>query len=226
MICAGCGDDLPAGAGRGRPARFHGPTCRQRARRARLASRNADALAAVAAVESAASELRRVLLAHGDAREAGQRLAQCVTAVQRLLPVAVPVTEPVTTRTPADHAEFAHLSAVSPPGQAPDAVTKAVTEKSSRRPGRGRRRPVPLDLETVRVERNTEPTGATWRVLAGDTDEPVLIGYVEAARTATGGRASGRWTAITPLLMPLRRRARNRTEAVAVLVETCLRGGA
>jgi hypothetical protein len=63
MTRAGCGLELAAGATRGRPARFDNATCRQRARRARLASKNAELLAAVIAAETALSELRRIVVA-------------------------------------------------------------------------------------------------------------------------------------------------------------------
>ena len=46
MTCAGCGLELPAGAARGRPARFHN-----------------ELLAAVTAAEAALSELRRIVVA-------------------------------------------------------------------------------------------------------------------------------------------------------------------
>jgi hypothetical protein len=35
-------------------------------------------------------------------------------------------------------------------------------------------RPAPIDLNTVRVERNPNTFGLTWRVLAGDADNPAL----------------------------------------------------
>jgi hypothetical protein len=57
-------------------------------------------------------------------------------------------------------------------------------------------RDAPLDLATVRQERKDDEIQPGWRVLAGPDDEPVLLGYLEPARTATGGRGKG-WQAIT-----------------------------
>ena len=77
MICSGCGLQLPVSAARGRPARFHGAACRQRARRARLVNNNTELLAAVTAVETAVSEVRRMVLAAEQLpEEAGSCLRQ------------------------------------------------------------------------------------------------------------------------------------------------------
>ena len=86
MICTGCGLELPVGAVRGRRARFHGARCRQRARRARLATNNAELLAAVTAVEAAVSQVRRMLLA-GDQlpADAGYRLHQAAAELAERL---------------------------------------------------------------------------------------------------------------------------------------------
>ena len=37
-VCAGCGKPMPSRSRRGRPATYHGPTCRQRAHWARPAA--------------------------------------------------------------------------------------------------------------------------------------------------------------------------------------------
>ena len=60
---------------------------------------------------------------------------------------------------------------------------------STRRPRPNR--PDPLDLDTVRLERGTEP--AVWQVLAGEAEQPVLVGFLEPA--SSGGRRSKRWIA-------------------------------
>jgi hypothetical protein len=69
------------------------------------------------------------------------------------------------------------------------------------------------------VERNPDPSGRTWRVLAGDADNPTLVGYVESAHTVHGTRNSRRWTVTTAELLPTTNSARNRTQAVAALLD-------
>jgi hypothetical protein len=86
MICAGCGQELPVRGTRGRPARFHNAACRQRAHRARQASRHHEVLAAIAELEAAASELRRTVLTDASTNDAGRRLAHASTVVHQLLP--------------------------------------------------------------------------------------------------------------------------------------------
>lgn len=231
MICTGCGRELPARASRGRPARFHNAACRQRAHRARHASRHHDVLAALTELEAAASELRRALLAGGDTTEGGSRLAAASTAVGALLPDATPtaspsteppVAEPVTKSVtePRAKASAAEPSASAParaPQREPAATRpfRSVTKRLTKRD-----RPAPIDLNTVRVERNPDPSGRTWRVLAGDADNPTLVGYVESAHTVHGTRNSRRWTILTAELLPITSRAaRNRTQAVAALLD-------
>ncbi len=48
---------MNTGSGRGRPARYHNATCRQRARRARIATNHHAALTTLAALETATSAL-------------------------------------------------------------------------------------------------------------------------------------------------------------------------
>jgi hypothetical protein len=86
MICAGCGQLLHVRRSRGRPARFHNAACRQRAHRARQASRHHDVLVAIAELEAATSELRRTVLTDADIDDAGRRLARASTVVHQLLP--------------------------------------------------------------------------------------------------------------------------------------------
>ncbi|HZD16010.1 MAG TPA: hypothetical protein VE196_12985 [Pseudonocardiaceae bacterium] len=69
--------------------RFHDAACRQRARRARLATNNTDLLAAVMAVETAVSEVRRmVLTGEQPPADAGSRLQQTVAELAERLPDA------------------------------------------------------------------------------------------------------------------------------------------
>ena len=76
MVCVGCGQPLPPNSGRGRPARYHNATCRQRSRRARLANGHALTLDLLTSLETAARELRRALLTDHDTTDAYARLAQ------------------------------------------------------------------------------------------------------------------------------------------------------
>ncbi|PWK82249.1 hypothetical protein C8D88_114117 [Lentzea atacamensis] len=197
--CAGCGRPLLLGTKRGRPARYHNAACRQRARRARLATDHGDVLTAVAAVESAAAEVRHAVLANRDTAQAASRLAGAAAELARLVTPAptVPTDEPP-----------------APP------VTKPVTEDKPRT-SRAKRpaRIAPLDLDTVRLERSSDPTRTGWRVLAGAEDAPVLVGFLEPMLSVTG-RRSGRWEAQTASLTRVHGGPwRNRTEALARLVD-------
>lgn len=198
MKCAGCGQPLPAGANRGRPARYHNAACRQRARRARLTTRHGDVLAAVAAIETAAAEVRRALLADGDAERAASQLTQAAAELAQLVTVA-PTVE--TTESPA------------PP------VTKPVTEGKPRTSrAKPPARPALLDLDTVRLERSSDPTRSGWRVLAGAEDAPVLVGFLEPVLSVTGRRSS-RWEAQTASLARVHGGPwRSRMDALARLV--------
>lgn len=221
MKCAGCGSRLPAGSGRGRPARYHNATCRQRARRARLATTNSELLDALAAVESATSEVRRAVLAGESPDEAGHQLAQVAAELTQRLgrprpglasapAAACPVTKSVTP--PSGQTEPPSL--IAP-------VTKSVTEEAHRAPRRRTRstQPEPLDFDTVRQERSTDPLRPGWRVVAGAADAPVVVGFLESVLSVTGRRSS-RWEAWTAhrTLLP-GRPCRNRNEALIRLLD-------
>ncbi|WP_143027986.1 hypothetical protein [Lentzea albidocapillata] len=199
MDCVGCGQPLSLGAKRGRPARYHNATCRQRARRARLTTDHGDVLVAVAAVEAAAAEVRHAVLANSDTAQAASRLAGAAAELARLVtpapavpadePPALPVTEPVTKDRP--------------------------RTSRAKRPARI----APLDLDTVRLERSADPTRTGWRVLAGTEDAPALVGFLEPVLSVTGRRSS-RWEAQTASLTRVHGGPwRNRTEALARLVD-------
>lgn len=213
MICAGCGLELPHGTGsRGRPARFHNGTCRQRAHRARTVRQGADALAALDAIENAVSELRRAILAgQRPSPDASGRLARVANnlagqlgePVQVATPVEPAVTELVTlpgASSVLPNDSSAALESDEPAAGRPRplrvAVTENVTESSDRRarvPSARRRRPrsarsAPLDLDTVRLERSADP--GVWRVLAGDRERPTLVGYLEPTFSIGGAK---RW---------------------------------
>ncbi|MBB6381157.1 hypothetical protein BKA01_008434 [Pseudonocardia eucalypti] len=201
MICAGCGLELPHGTGsRGRPARFHNGTCRQRAHRARTARQGVEALAALDAIEEVVSELRRAILAgQRPSPDASGRLARVANnlagrlgePVQVATPAEPVVTELVTL--PGASSALPHDSSAARESDEPAAgrprplrvaVTENVTESSdirarvtsARRPPRSTRS-APLDLDTVRLERSADP--GVWRVLAGDRERPTLVGFLE-----------------------------------------------
>jgi hypothetical protein len=237
MICTGCGHELPAQASRGRPARFHDATCRQRAHRARRASHHHGVLAAITDLEAAVSELRRAVLTGGDTTETSHRLTRAAATVEQLLhaaapstspppaaeePVAKSVTEPGTELAAREPSTPARAPATDPtPRPEPVAarpfrsVTKPITKED---------RPPPIDPASVRVERNTnDSAGPRWRVLAGDADNPTVIGFATAGYTSTGNRSSSRWKAIATGGLVLRKDARSRAHAVAVVLDSYLR---
>jgi hypothetical protein len=170
-------------------------------------------LAAISKLEVAASELRRAVLTGSDTAEAGRRLGWASTSIRDLLPDSAPdspppelperlaatttppVTESVTEPAaeslsaeraprPADREARRERGAVRPPRS----VTKPITKRD---------RPPRIEPSTVRVERNRNDYGPTWLVVAGDTGNPTLVGYVEAARTISGNRNSDRWIITT-----------------------------
>jgi hypothetical protein len=60
-------------------------------------------------------------------------------------------------------------------------------------------------------------------VLAGNADNPTLIGFATTGYTATGNRSSSRWKAIAVEGLVLRDDARSRAHAVAVVLDSYLR---
>lgn len=213
-MCPGCGLPVGPGAGVGRRARYHGPACRQRARRARLATApdRSALLDQVGRAEHALAVLRRDLLA-GASLDVEVVAGELAALAARLRTRAVPPA-------PVDMPQSAS-------GPAPTAVTEPVTPnasgpaapvaKSRRRPAAPvDSEPIPpippawtagvvggvdiaaVDLDTVRVERagGYEISGA-WAVLAGPADDPVRLGTLHR----TGGRGS-RWQARTDTGIP------------------------
>ena len=193
MICAGCGLELPPKTGRGRPARFHNGACRQRAHRAK-ASQPIAVLAALDAVETAAREIRWAVLTSSPTRQAAHQLADAMreltehlreqTPIRRASDTAIthsattPVDAPPSTLT--NSSEHVNQLPAPPPRQA---VTKNVTKiKGGSATSRSRRRTsasAALDLDTVRLEPSADP--GTWRVLAGETGDSILVGTLTPA---------------------------------------------
>ncbi|HEX5116059.1 MAG TPA: hypothetical protein VFW65_12750 [Pseudonocardiaceae bacterium] len=83
VLCSGCGQPLTTRSQRGRPARYHGATCRQRARRARLATDQHATLGTLTALETAVRELRHALLTNQDTSPARSRIATATAELTR-----------------------------------------------------------------------------------------------------------------------------------------------
>jgi hypothetical protein len=205
--CGGCGKPLSAGSGVGRPARYHGPTCRQRARRARLAvdPERAALLAVADRAEHAALALRRALTSGQDPDSAAGELMTAVAELAALrgatssadaareAEVAVDVTESVTKR---------------PVKVAPQARTRRGTHRESEasepdvQTGSAQLPPPVaanerVDPETVSLQRSADyEMNRTWHVLTETAQGCRLVGSLRPV--AGTARA---WEAWTPLLL-------------------------
>lgn len=111
MLCAGCGEPMTVGTKRGRPARYHDATCRQRAHRARRANQHDATLHILTSLEEAATALRHALITNKDTAEAHGRIIDRVAELSQQLDhpkpaadhtsaTATAVTEPVTDSPP------------------------------------------------------------------------------------------------------------------------------
>jgi len=216
VLCVGCGRPLPQRSARGRPARYHGPACRQRARRARRgADPGAAALLAVAArAEQAALALRRAVATGQDHDAAAAELLAAATALAAMRdgsdepppsgergsgiqrgPLPGSVTD-AAAPPPCPSAESHRLPA-GPAQRSGDGVTKSVTKPMAQR-HTAPRRPQLIDPDTVRLERSADyDLSGAWRVLAGPADDPIVVGSV--CRTGLGKQ----WQARTPELVEL-----------------------
>jgi hypothetical protein len=232
VVCAGCGQPIAdaalsgRGAGRGRPQRYHGPACRQRARRARRTSEHAELLAVLDRLDTTVSSLRRAVLSGADVSAlidelAGITAEVVVTADPRTgsdptPPIVLPAAEH-----PGVYSTVTNLVTISRPAVRPtDGADHDVSQPTMPRPHagaelRGGRVPstargtrgyelgyassthVALDLDTVRLTRAPQGSAADWYVLAGPEVQPVLVGQLEAKRSLSGSRTR-RWTATRP----------------------------
>lgn len=200
--CPGCGEPLPPARGRGRPAVYHGASCRQRARRSRLAARPAVAgvLDTLRRVDAASAAARRAVLAGSDPDEA---LAELITAVAAISPTAVATpdvpaasTPPARTplarevsdgpapvvRRPAAPARSRRTHSVPPRSQdsagSTRAVTKSVTDDPAEHPRYADSRDV-IDPATMRMSKSTQfAVDGNYLLTAGTSDDPVLVGFV------------------------------------------------
>jgi hypothetical protein len=135
---------MNTGSGQGRLARYHNATCRQRARRARIATNHHAALTTLAALETATSALRHAILTNNDITEAHRRITDTTTEpAKKLRPHApqapdlnpaanTPVTKLVATRRPGQ-ANHEPESALAAP--CAGAVTKTVSLSHQIGPG-------------------------------------------------------------------------------------------
>jgi hypothetical protein len=98
-VCAGCGEMLPRPRERGRPATYHGPACRQRARRARLSADPArtDLLALLDRAGRAVAGARRAVTSGEDARAALAELVAVAELVEAAQTTEVAATSCVNT---------------------------------------------------------------------------------------------------------------------------------
>jgi hypothetical protein len=83
------------GTKRGRPARYHNATCRQRAHRAGRANRHDAALRTLASLEEAASALRHALITDKDTADAHSRIIERVAELSQQLDHATSVLHPI-----------------------------------------------------------------------------------------------------------------------------------
>jgi hypothetical protein len=218
MICAGCGLELPpAPHGEGDPRAS--TTAHAVNEHAALDSpgKAHDALTALDAIQTHVSELRHAILdGQRPTPEPITRLTRATDDLTRAIthqfgePVEpiehhTSATQPVTTPPVwPDHLDESRADEAPHPRQptptntnAAGDVTKPVT-KSRPAPATPRRRsrpprPAPLELDTVRLERGDNHSG-TWRVLAGDSAQPTLVGLLEPTYH---GASTKRWSART-----------------------------
>lgn len=199
QVCVGCGEPLPPGSDHGRRARYHGPTCRQRARRARLQVEHSRTREALERADSSMVAARRAMTNGSDGTPAIQELVRAamdlaelhgitVSGSAAVAPSGAPaVTKPVTNnRTnrrrkptePAPDDAPAEADATKrvklPPAIEPDELVEPDTVRLER---------VPFDLDDRRSR----------MVLAGNGDNVRLVGYLEPH-----GIEQKKWDALAP----------------------------
>jgi hypothetical protein len=214
-LCIGCGRSLPERQARGRPAHYHGPACRQRARRARLGTDpgRVELLAVAEQAEHAAIALRRALTTGQDHDAAVTELLAAAATLATMRdhnnedppspeqasttqdgPITKSVTATATQPRPAAPAPEPRCPPASPTRRSGERVTKPSHEKEARQ-NEQERRPQPIDPNTVRLERSADyDITGTWRAIAGPADDPTLVGFVRR------NGLSKKWEARTPVL--------------------------
>lgn len=202
LACLGCGEPLPPGSGRGRRARYHGPACRQRARRARLQVEQGREWEALERADAAMVTARRAMTNGADATPALQALISAAMDLAELHGITA-----------------SGSAAVAPSGPHASVVTKSFTEQAR---ANRRRKPVEaahanaptdadapervelppaikprevVDTETVRMERipSRRDDNRSKMVLTGHGDGVRLVGFLEPQ-----GIQQKKWDAFTP----------------------------
>jgi hypothetical protein len=170
MLCQGCGLELPARSGPGRPARYHGPRCRQSAHRARVASEHGELLGALEALARDIGTARQAVLA-GAAVPVGVRERIGATAAV----IAGPPGERATVEpdAPAEQ-EHAEQPVTEPVTKSPESRTAVAEPAAPRRTGRRRAR---IDPNTARVGKRTDDH--RYPVVAGPSGKPFAFGLLE-----------------------------------------------
>jgi hypothetical protein len=158
---------------RGRPARYHDATCRQRAHRARRATQHEAAFDTLAKVEAATTELRHALIAKGDTAAAYGRIVQATANLAQQLEHDVPVSEP----SRASRVTRSVTTTVAPPDAAPLGTTHVSTVSNNDHAATDR--PEPRDdaspahvTKTIDMQHSIGP-GWTLVQYLGDADASI-----------------------------------------------------
>jgi hypothetical protein len=165
---------------RGQPARYHNATCRQRARRARIATNHHAALTTLAALETATSALRHAILTNNDITAAHRRITGATAELTKQLlphvpqtpdlgpPDKAPVTKPVTTEQPTPG------SAPVPPTE-PEAKSRAEEQIAQPEPAPANPCAGPV-IKTVNL---SQQIGPGWTLTQHADDAEISLWHVQ-----------------------------------------------
>jgi hypothetical protein len=168
----------------------------------------------VAAAEGAAAGLRTALLTGSDPAVSAAGLQAAAQEVERLLAASA-------TDLPTPAAAVTESVSESPQASHREPGTEPVTKKPASAHRRAAQRVVPIDADSVRVERGLEP--GNWRVLADDGAGPVEVGYLQSVPSLSG--RTRHWRALTAqTLLPVQGGPwKTRQDALVHLVDDHLR---
>lgn len=217
--CVGCGERLSPGSCRGRRARYHGPACRQRARRARLRTEQGHAWAALERVDAAMVTARRAMANGADAKPAIQQLLSAATNLAELHGIATSasasaapadVRDPIVTEPVTEHAHTHHQRT----------TVKAEQDDAAKHVDAAVLLPPPIkprevvNTDTVRLERLRDRADTRSRmVLAGPEADPRLVGFLQPH-----GIQQKKWDVFTPGWTRIAGPFRTRQEALVRLL--------
>jgi hypothetical protein len=158
---------------RGRPARYHDATCRQRAHRARWATQHEATFDTLTKVEAAITELHHALIANRDTAAVYGRIVQATAKLAQQLDHDVPVLE----NERASHATKSVTTTVAPSDVAPLSTTGFSTASNSDRAVTDRPEPnndaPPAHVtKTIDMQRSIGP-GWTLVQFTGDADASI-----------------------------------------------------